>query len=137
MARNLKLVLITLFLLMGGCSDMSQQTNQSGTLKEASMNFDLSDVEPFLKRISPLVDSGFAESEIHQVQRELAKMEDGDDYEVGGFDIVYQNKETSLIINAFIDSPEAVDLYIDTDPGLAEQIQQEMDKFAEEMEEGY
>lgn len=137
MARNFKLVLITLFLIMGGCSDRSEQTNQSGTLEEASMNFDLNDVEPFLKQISPLVDSGVAESEIYQVQEEIKKMEDGDDYEVGRFDIVYQNKETPFILNAFIDSPEAVDLYIDTDPKLAEQIQEEMEKFAEEMEEGY
>lgn len=116
---------------------MSEQTNQSDTLEEASMNFDLSDVDPFLARISPLVDSGFSENEIRQVQKEIEKMEDGDDYEVGRFDIVYQNKETPFILTAFIDSPEAVDLYIDTDPELANEIQQEMEKFAEEMEEGY
>lgn len=137
MTRNLKLVLITLFLLIGGCSNMSEQKNQSDILEEASMNFDLSDVEPFLKRISPLVDSGFAKSEIDQVRKVLEKMEDDDDLEMGRFDIVYQNKETPFIINAFMDSPETIDLYIDTEPELANQIQEEMIKFAEEVEEGY
>ena len=113
---------------------MSEQKNQDENLEEASMNFDLNNVKPFLQRITPLVESGFSESEINQVQKELEKMEHDDEYEVGRFDIVYQNKKTILIINAFMDSPEAPDIYIFTEPELAVQINEEMGKFADEME---
>lgn len=109
---------------------MEKQEN----LEEASMNFDLNNVKPFLQRISPLIESGFTENEINQVQKEIEKMEHDDEFEVGRFNIVYQNKKTVLIINAFMDSPEAPDIYIYTEPDLAIQIQEEMINFAEEME---
>lgn len=83
-----------------------------------------------------MIDSGLSENEIHQVQNEIEKMEDSEDHQVGNFTIVHQSKKTPFTINAFQDSPEAIDLYGDTDPELAKQIQEEMSKHGEELEGG-
>ncbi|MBV7509032.1 hypothetical protein KW850_27935 [Bacillus sp. sid0103] len=63
-------------------------------------------------------------------------MEHNDEYEVGRFDIVYRNKKTPLIIKVFMDIPEVPDVYIFTEPELANKIQKEMIKFADELEAG-
>ncbi|MEH7743538.1 hypothetical protein V7659_00535 [Neobacillus drentensis] len=113
---------------------MEETKIQDKKLDEASMNFDMNNVKPFLQRISPLVESGFSAEEINQVQEKLEKMEPDDEYEVGRFEIVYRDKNTPLVIKAFMDGPEAPDVYIYTEPGLATQIQEEMIKFADELE---
>ncbi len=128
-------IIIGLFIFLGGCSDTAAPKIQDKNLEEASMNFDMNNVKTFLQRISPLIESGFSKKEISQVQEEIGKMEPDDGYEVGKFDIVYRDKKTKLIINAF-DSPEAPDIYIFTNPNLANQIQEEMVKFADELEAG-
>ncbi|MBT2701316.1 hypothetical protein J7E79_29100 [Bacillus sp. ISL-40] len=135
---KLKSAVITIifFIFLGGCSDTEEPKIQDKNLDEASMNFDMNNVKPFLQRISPLVESGFSTKEINQVQENLEKMEPDDEYEVGRFDIVYRDKKTPIIIKAFMDSPEAPDVYIFTEPDLANQIQEEMIKFADELEAG-
>lgn len=136
---NLKsaVFIIVFFIFLGGCSDTTAPEIQDKNLEEASMNFDMDKVKPFLQRISPFIESGFSKKEINQVQEKIEKMEPDNEYEVGRFDIVYRDKKTQLIINAFMDSPEAPDIYIFTDPDLANQIQEEMIKFADELEASY
>ncbi|MGD6817689.1 hypothetical protein [Metabacillus sp. 84] len=114
---------------------MSEQTFEN--LEEASMNFDIEYVTLFLKRIVLLIESGFSETECKQVQNRLERMEHDEELEVGRFDIVYQKQKTTLIINAFMDSPESPDIYIYTKPGFAGRIQEEMSRFADEIEDGY
>ncbi|NHC40618.1 hypothetical protein G6549_11595 [Bacillus sp. MM2020_1] len=63
-------------------------------------------------------------------------MEPDDEYEVGRFDIVYRDKKTPMIIKDFMDRPEAHDVCIYTEPDFANQIQEEMIKFADELETG-
>lgn len=135
---KLKSVVITLifFIFLGGCSDTEELKIQDKKLDEASMNFEMNNVKPFLQRISPLVESCFSVEEINQVQEKLEKMKPDDEYEVGRFDIVYRDKNTPLIIKAFMDGAEAPDVYILTEPDLANQIQEEMIKFADELEAG-
>jgi hypothetical protein len=135
---KLKSVVITLifFTFLGGCSDTEEPKIQDKKLDEASMNFEMNNVKPFLQRISPLVESGFSVEEINQVQEKLEQMKPEDEYEVGRFDIVYRDKNTPLIIKAFMDGAEAPDVYILTEPDLANQIQEEMIKFADELEAG-
>lgn len=112
-------IIIGLFIFLGGCSDTAAPKIQDKNLEEASMNFNMNNVKPFLQRISPLIESGFSKKEISQVQEKIEKMEPDDEYEVGKFDIVYRDKKTQLIINAFMDSPGAPDIYIFTNPDLA------------------
>jgi hypothetical protein len=44
-------------------------------LQESSGNFDLENVRPFLERIKPLIESGFADAEINQIQKATEEME--------------------------------------------------------------
>ncbi|MGG3471365.1 hypothetical protein ABES02_28325 [Neobacillus pocheonensis] len=132
--KSTVIIIIGLFIFLGGCSDTVAPKIQDKNPEEASMNFDMNNVKPFLQHISPLIDSGFSKKEITQVQEKIEKMKPDDEYEVGKFDIVYQDKKTQLIINAFMDSPDAPDIYIFTTPDLANKIQDEMIKFADELE---
>jgi hypothetical protein len=136
MKVKIAVITIIFFIFLGGCSDTEEPKIQDKKLDEASMNFEMNNVKPFLQRISPLVESGFSAKEINQVQDKLEKMEPDDEYEVGRFDIVYRDKKMPFIIKAFMDGPEAPDVYIFTEPDLANQIQEEMIKFADELEAG-
>ncbi|MTH55342.1 hypothetical protein GKZ89_18265 [Bacillus mangrovi] len=106
-------------------------------LEEASMNFDLEHVASFLERIVLYIDEGFSGPEIKEIQNKIEGMEHEEELEAGSFDIVYQRQKTKLMISVFMDSPGSPDLYIYTDPELAGQIEEEMSRFADEMEEGY
>jgi len=101
-------------------------------LEEASMNFDSENVRPFLERLKPLIESGFSDEEILQVQRmmEVLKIDDEKELE---FPILYRGRETVLRVGIFMDDVNAPDVYFFTDPELAKEIDKEMEKFADEL----
>ena len=101
-------------------------------LEEASMNFDSENVRPFLERLKPLIESGFSDEEILQVQRmmEVLKIDDEKELE---FPIRYRGRQTVLRVGIFMDDVNAPDVYFFTDPELAKEIDKEMEKFADEL----
>ncbi len=101
-------------------------------LSEASMNFDLATLAPFLDRVSSLVESGFGEPEITRFMAEVSAM--GVDAEKRwSYSVIHAGHPTPLQVAVFMDDIEAPDVAFFTSAALAEAIDQEMMKFAEEL----
>lgn len=68
------------------------------------MNFDLEEIEPFLKHLSSSVlDSGLSQEEIKRIQTEIDTMkEDNEVKEIGIFNVIYKGKPTKIRIEAEI-----------------------------------
>ena len=70
----------------------------------AGMNFDLEQVQPFLKRLSSSVlDSGFTAEEINTIDAQIEKMnKDNEIKEIGTFNVIYKGKQAEIRIEAEI-----------------------------------
>ena len=101
-------------------------------LEEASMNFDLENVRPFLERLKPLIESGFSDDEILRVQRMMESMKVDEEKEVE-FPIQYRGSRSVLRIGIFMDDVDSPDVYFFTHPKLAEEIGVQMKKFADDL----
>jgi hypothetical protein len=101
-------------------------------LAEASTNFDLDDLPPFLTRVSRLVEAGFGRREIDRLLRLVGRL---DHDEEGGREFIVRRNGQSVImrISFFMDDVAAPDTYVFTTPDLAAAIQQEMRRYSEEL----
>ncbi len=128
--------LLYVLMFLVGCSqpvsEKSVEANhrQSGKtdLKESSTDFDSEEVRPFLERLKPLIESGFSDNEILQVQKTLESMKVDEEKELE-FPIRYQGGQTVLRVRIFMDDVNAPDLSFFTHPKLAEAIEAEIEKF--------
>lgn len=102
-----------------------------GTVGEASMNFDLELVEPFLQSVSGLM-GGFGPEQVRSVVRIARELAIDEEREVV-LPVVYRGKMVELTIQVFKDDEDAPDLYFLTVPELAEVLDARMLAFAEEM----
>lgn len=100
-------------------------------LTEASANFDLQNVEPFLLRVAAQVD-GLGTEEVNVLVREVSAMSP-DAEESWAFEVVYQGVVTPLHIRVFMDDVDAPDVYFFTSPELAEAINKQMTAYFEEL----
>lgn len=105
----------------------------------AGMNFDIEEVQPFLKHLSSSVlDSGFSQDEINTITSEIDTMkEDNEGKEIGIFDVIYKGKPTKIRIEAEIhieDVSKEVVLYMYSIQELVDIIDEEMLKTEEEAE---
>src|ERR1700693_1036498 len=100
-------------------------------LVESSMNFDLSNIRPFLYRVAGWIQSGFGEPEISQVVRLAERMKHDDEQELT-FNIRHQGQAAELRIRIFMDDIAAPDLYFFSPPALADKITTELRLFADE-----
>lgn len=99
---------------------------------EFSTSLDTKQVGPFLERVSQLIESGFGAPERMKI---LAAMpaptaDEGADF---SFPIRFGGQDSVLKIAIMPDSPETVLLYLVGAPALHSAIDQEMDRFAEEV----
>lgn len=96
-------------------------------LSEASANFDLAQVKPFLARIATQVE-GLNASEIDRISDEIADMpvESEQSWEL---EVMHQGEATPLHLRVFMDDVEAPDVYFYTTPELAATIDEEMGRF--------
>jgi hypothetical protein len=101
-------------------------------LEEASMNFDSENVRPFLERLKPLVESGFSDGEVLQVQRMMEDLKIDEEKELE-FPIHYRGRQTILRVRIFMDDVNSPDVYFFTDPELAKEIDKELERFADEL----
>lgn len=101
-------------------------------LQETSGNFEVEQLQHFLQRVKTLVDSGFAEDEILQVQTTAESMPIDSSKRLE-FPIEFKGDPTSLRITLFMDENEFPEVSFLTHPGLAEAIDQQMNTFFEEM----
>lgn len=102
-------------------------------LEEWSTNFDTENVAPFLQRIAPHIESGFAEPEISRVLKLIEAMEVDDEKQLT-FKIRYAGEPSDFKIGVFLDDIDAPDLYFFAPAGLCKHLSAEMEKFAEERE---
>ncbi len=96
-------------------------------LKEASSNFDSTEVDGFLQRLGSLVDSGLGATERHQVSEELQSMK-VDESRSLEFEVTFKGRRSPLKLTLHLDDLDAVDLHFDAVSGLADAIQAEMNK---------
>jgi hypothetical protein len=99
-------------------------------LKEASMNFDLKDVQPFISRLN----GKFALLSFQDTDHVAREIEALPVKQTGqwNFQVNYQSQAVPLRIQALKDDVDAVDIYFFTAPTLAATIQTEMKAFAKE-----
>jgi hypothetical protein len=131
---------ILIILLVGGSIYMFTNKNDYKEAPYAAgMNYDLEEVEPFLKHLSSSVlDSGFSQADIDTIQSEINTMkEDNEVKEIGTFDVIYKGKPTKIRIEAEIhieDVSKEVVLYMYSIQELVDIIDEEMLKTEEEEE---
>jgi hypothetical protein len=130
-------------LLAGGTFYMVNKKNKTNDYEEApfaaGMNFDLEQVEPFLKHLSSTVlDTGFSQDEINSIASEIDTMKHNEVKEIGTFDVIYKGKPTKIRIEVELhsgeDGPSEVVLYMYSHHELVEIIEKEMLKTEEELE---
>lgn len=130
-------VLITL-LVVGTIFMFTNQNQYEEAPFAAGINFDLDQVEPFLKRLtSSVLDSGFSQDEINSITSEIDKMKHNEVKGIGTFDVTHKGKPTNIRIEAELhsgeDSPSEVVLYMYSHQELVDIIDEEMMKYAEEI----
>jgi hypothetical protein len=101
-------------------------------LIEVSMNLDLEIVRPFLERIRPHIDSGFADSQIDELVGFIEATPVEHEREMR-LEVADGGSPTPLVVRVFMDDIDAPDLYFFTSAGLAEKIRNERDAFCEEL----
>lgn len=122
------IVLVVAIVVVVGC----KQKSASSKLQESSMNFDMQNLQPFLLRVSHIVQAGFTESEIEIIMSSAKNMK-VDQQNDFSFDITHNDKRAKLKISIFLDDIDAPDVYFYSCPELARKINNEMIKFAEEL----
>jgi hypothetical protein len=109
----------------------------------AGMNFDLEEVEPFLKHLSSSVlDSGFSQDEINTINSEIDTMKHNEVKGFGTFDVIYKGKPTKIRIEGEVHIQEGpkgdllkeIVLYMYSIQELVDIIDEEMLKTEEEVE---
>jgi hypothetical protein len=124
--------LIVLAAMIGCGSPGSHDEGSSGSLHEASMNFDLDTLGAFLPRVERLVERGFGPAESDEIMA-LAKTLDVNAEDQRQFQVVYGGRETLLRVQVVMDGVDAPDVYFFTRQELAKAITDEMIAFGEEL----
>lgn len=95
---------------------------------EASANFDLEDVGPFLQRVVALIDSGFAIPDARALAARIGQQPVKSTREYR-YTVVARGVRSPLRIVAFMDDVDAPDLYFYTDRTIAERINAAMKRY--------
>lgn len=102
----------------------------------AGMNFDLENVQPFLKELSSVLDTGFTDNDINAIQSTIEKMKQNNEVkEIGSFNVIYKGEQAKIRIVVEIhieDDLKEVVLYMYSNEELVAAIDEEMMKFVDE-----
>jgi len=96
--------------------------DQPGAVGEASANFDMEDVEPVLRRISTLIESGFSAEDAKSLAAKISAQELESEHEYR-YRVRIDGTSADLRVVAFMDDVDAPDLAFFTQPALARSIQ--------------
>lgn len=134
---DLFFVLLGAFLVMAAVVFIMRRRQQNSAPPAAGMNFDLENVEPFLLRLSSILDVGFTDKNLHEIIAGIDKM--SEDHEVKGlgtYPVVYRGKNYKIQVEAEIhiedDSREVV-LNLFSAPVMVQLIDEEMMRYADEL----
>jgi uncharacterized protein len=114
--------------LLRGLPDSSQlPESAAGTVRisEASMNFDLADVNPFLESVSRRIEKGFSADVARDLASQIAVL-GVDDEGSWTYDVVFNGTEMTFTVTAFMDDVDAPDLAMFAPLGLIEVIEAEV-----------
>lgn len=102
----------------------------------AGMNFDLENVQPFLKELSSVLDSGFTDDDINAIQSRIEKMKQNNEVkEIGSFNVIYKGEQAKIRIVAEIhleDDLKEVVLFMYSNEEIVATVDKEMMKFVDE-----
>lgn len=94
----------------------------NGSLKEASAEFDSAKLGVLLKAIQPLIQKGFGEAQIGEIENSFRALAVNGTKQVS-FPIVYDGVETELRVEVRKEDVDVVEIHFFSNPALAEQIQ--------------
>lgn len=94
----------------------------TGSLKEASAEFDAAKLRTLLQAIQPLIQKGFGEAQIGQIESGFQTLAVNETKHVN-FPIVYDGVETELRVQVRKEDVDVVEIRFFSAPALAEQIQ--------------
>ena len=97
---------------------------------EASMNFDLVGLEPFLLQVATGLE-GLSREDVTTLTAEVREMDVEEERE-WVFDVRHEGTPAKLRVRVFMDDVDAPDLYLFTRPELAAELQEKLIVFAEE-----
>lgn len=95
---------------------------------EASTNLDLADLTPLLKSVQRLIQSGFGDAEVAQIDAMVRLMPVGQTRELK-FQTVFRGMKMAVRLQIKKDDVDAVDIWFFTSPELAAEIQKAMKPF--------
>ena len=122
-------------LFASGCKQHSDQSPQKeelidiSSLKETSVNLELSDLQPVLDRVSKLVadlPSAVTDRILHDVNGMSVKGQRD-----WSLNVTYDGRKVPLVIRVFMDDQNSPDTYFFTVPDLAKQIDDIITKYME------
>jgi hypothetical protein len=105
--------ILTIWSMLLGCN---------GSLKEASAEFDAAKLRVLLKAIQPLVQKGFDEAQIGQIEGSFQALAVNETRRFD-FPILYNGVETELRVQIRKEDVDVVEIHFFSVPALAEQIQ--------------
>jgi hypothetical protein len=88
---------------------------------ESSTELDLSKLRPFLKQVQPLVEDGFGDSQIDQIEKSFRGLA-MDGKSVTDYPVVYHGAKTTLRIQIRKEDFDTVEIRLWASPELAGQI---------------
>jgi hypothetical protein len=101
-------------------------------LQEASANFDIEDVKPFLARVVALIDSGFTTADARALAERIAQQPIDSEREYR-YTVLADGAHTELHIVAFMDDVDAPDIAFLTHAKLAAKIDAAMQQYFDEV----
>lgn len=99
----------------------------NGSLKEASAEFDAAKLRILLQAIQPLIQKGFGEAQIGQIEGSFQALAVNETKHVN-FPILYDGVETELRVQVRKEDVDVVEIRFFSAPALAEQIQRTMEE---------
>jgi hypothetical protein len=122
---------LILCLALTACSDESAPPQAPKTQgREASMNFDLTDLEPFFQRIAKQL-HGFSPDNIRTVVTEASSLKVGGE-QTWTFQVRHRGNPTEIRIRILMDDVNSPIVYFLTSEEFASVLRQEMETFAKE-----
>lgn len=109
-------------------SDALHRDEQATKLQESSTSFDLSDLAPFLQRLSTQITGGYTAKVISHIADLAARMTHEEERSLE-YQVVFQGQHVPLKIVLFKDDIEEITIYFHTAKTLADFIDSEMASF--------
>jgi len=100
-------------------------------LHEASMGFDLEDLEPFLGEVAAKLED-FGPGDVQTIVEGVGSMAVDEERE-WRFSVQREGRRVPLVVRVFLDDFDARDLYLSSDPALAGELQRLMSDFSDRL----